>query len=390
MGRTPQTRRQILSALGLSAAAYAALINGLKAQSSGSADLDVAIVGAGAAGLTAGFLLNEAGWDFEIFEADKRYGGRALKDETFADFPIDLGGEWIHGRRGLLRELSGDRQAMDRATEYRPMTSDIVRGGRLRHDNSWARSWRGEQRFINTTWFDFFDAYMARPIRGRIRLNTAVQRIDYRGDTIKLTLRGRRIVTADQVIVTVPLNVLKDSDIDFRPVLPADKRAALRNTIMPDGLKLFLRFGGRFYPDVIFFEDGQIPDLSERIYYNAALDKPSQQNILGLFVYGALAHPWVTLSDRQIRDKALAELDDLYGKAASRSFQAFKVQNWSKSPYHRGAYSYFEDTDPADLGAPIEGRIHFAGEAYNRRRNGDWGFMHTAARTAVDVVRGMG
>jgi len=53
----------------------------------------VLIIGAGAAGLTAGYLLNQNNIDFEILEASDQFGGRIRIDNDFADFPIPLGAE---------------------------------------------------------------------------------------------------------------------------------------------------------------------------------------------------------------------------------------------------------------------------------------------------------
>ena len=58
--------------------------------------MNVLIIGAGAAGITAGHLLAERGVDFEILEASSTHGGRVRKVDDFVDFPIDIGGEWIH------------------------------------------------------------------------------------------------------------------------------------------------------------------------------------------------------------------------------------------------------------------------------------------------------
>ncbi len=54
------------------------------------ATMKVVIVGAGVAGLTAGYLLEQSGVEFEILEARSEYGGRVRKLEGFADFPIDI------------------------------------------------------------------------------------------------------------------------------------------------------------------------------------------------------------------------------------------------------------------------------------------------------------
>ncbi len=65
------------------------------------ADARVIIVGAGAAGLNAGRVLNEKGVNFTIVEASDQVGGRLRKNTEFADFPLDVGAEWIHGNKAL-------------------------------------------------------------------------------------------------------------------------------------------------------------------------------------------------------------------------------------------------------------------------------------------------
>ena len=62
----------------------------------------VIIIGAGAGGLSVGYLLNQQGIDFEILEASSVYGGRMRRTTTFADFPISLGGEWLHVEREIF------------------------------------------------------------------------------------------------------------------------------------------------------------------------------------------------------------------------------------------------------------------------------------------------
>jgi monoamine oxidase len=56
--------------------------------------LDVAIVGAGIAGLSAANMLMAAAKNVLVLEARNRVGGRALSDNSFAT-PVDLGAEWF-------------------------------------------------------------------------------------------------------------------------------------------------------------------------------------------------------------------------------------------------------------------------------------------------------
>jgi len=67
---------------------------------------NVIIIGAGAAGMYAGYLLKQNGIEFKILEASSVYGGRLKKAENFANFPLDLGAEWIHVDPKILGEIA--------------------------------------------------------------------------------------------------------------------------------------------------------------------------------------------------------------------------------------------------------------------------------------------
>ena len=59
-------------------------------------EVDVAVIGAGAAGLAAGGHLVSAGKSVVVLEARERVGGRARTVATPAGFPVDLGCGWLH------------------------------------------------------------------------------------------------------------------------------------------------------------------------------------------------------------------------------------------------------------------------------------------------------
>jgi monoamine oxidase len=57
------------------------------------------------AGLAAARHLHDCGHEALILEARSRIGGRAHTDYTLADFPVELGAEFIHGKRAVTHDL---------------------------------------------------------------------------------------------------------------------------------------------------------------------------------------------------------------------------------------------------------------------------------------------
>jgi len=66
----------------------------------------IAIVGGGIAGLYCGYLLRKAGLEVVILESNSQIGGRVRSVEGFVDWKrVDLGAEFIHGKKSLLKDI---------------------------------------------------------------------------------------------------------------------------------------------------------------------------------------------------------------------------------------------------------------------------------------------
>ncbi|HEY9648029.1 MAG TPA: FAD-dependent oxidoreductase, partial [Chroococcidiopsis sp.] len=70
----------------------------------------VLIVGAGVAGLTAAYRLQQAGVPVDVVEASQRVGGRLASVSQLPDLPnvVELGGEFIDTRHTAVRSLAAD------------------------------------------------------------------------------------------------------------------------------------------------------------------------------------------------------------------------------------------------------------------------------------------
>jgi monoamine oxidase len=324
----------------------------------------VLIIGAGAGGLAAGYLLKQQGVDFEIIEASSVYGGRMKINTDFADFPIPLGAEWLETNKGIFQEIVND--------------SNISVNIETIADAP-------DRKFVNSSWFNFFEQYIVPSVIGKISFNTIAQSIDYSGDQIVVTTQNGQQI-ADKVIVSVPLKILQDGDISFVPSLPQRKSNAISDTIIWEGFKAFFEFSEKFYDDNYEFDITPESD-GEKIYYDAAYGQDSTKNILGLFVVGKPALDFTSLSGDALRDFILYELDELYSNQATLNYVKHITQDWDNEPFIKTGYM----TDNADedtvrkLGESIAGKIYFAGGAYTDGE--DWVSVHAAALSAKKSIQ---
>ncbi|MFN8346037.1 MAG: NAD(P)/FAD-dependent oxidoreductase [Spirosomataceae bacterium] len=139
----------------------------------------IAVIGAGAAGLYAGYLLEEKGANYTILEASDQIGGRIRSLKGFADYDIELGAEEIRGNRSVWYDwakASGAAFVPDTLTDFYQIAAQ------LRSESQW------------NTDLDF-----------RLALLLAQQSLTYTGadstllqlmDTAKLAARVRHITEA--------------------------------------------------------------------------------------------------------------------------------------------------------------------------------------------------
>lgn len=324
----------------------------------------VLVIGAGAGGLSAGYFLHQKGIDFDILEASDIYGGRMKITKDFADFPIPLGAEWLETNPKIFQEIVNDPSVNVQIQTF-PDTPD--------------------KKFVNYSWFQFFEDYITPSVSTKIRFRSVVQSIEYGRKQIEVKTNNRTYL-ADKVIISVPLQVLKNRGITFIPELPQPKLEAIEQAVVWDGFKAFFEFKTNFYgEDEYIFSINPETD-GQKIYYNASLGQRTNKHILSLFVVGIPAQIYISRTGNDLKDFVLRELDQIYSNQATPNYLRHITQNWNKEPYIQGGYlsDYADPSTVKELGQTVNNSLFFVGGEYTDGK--DWVSVHTAAASAKRAV----
>ena len=359
----------------------------------------IIIIGAGAAGMMAAYTLKYMGIDnLLILDAHSDFGGRLREQPAgdFVDVPLDLGAEWIHvnpkilkdwllfpttseGSSNVIAEQEGSDAAqvtegleptksLPKTITYDPHTWSTYPYDYLRRNN-WMRFYYRDTKFYNSTWYGYFRDFLVEPfLLDHLQLNTVVTQVDARNaNQIRVTTQDGTLYLASHVIMAVPISILQSSQIHVLPAPPKRKTKTWNKIELAPGLKVWIEFQERFYPDVTI--PGTVFSYAhvDKEFFDAVWGKPSNRNLLALFEIGEEAWDHVELeSDEAIIEALLEELDEIFDGQASENYLQHRVQNWYNEPYIQGAYSYnweeyWDDIDK--LVEPLaDNRIYFCGE----------------------------
>jgi len=378
--------------------------------------IDVAIIGAGAAGLGAAHALKDAGVDILLLEARDRVGGRGYTVQAAPDVIFDVGCGWLHSadRNSFVpiaeqlhfeinRDLPPWRErafgkafpqkdrdefihALDdffeRLREAAKAGIDQPADRYLEAGNRWNPMIDAISTYINgcelgeVSILDF-DAYEDTNVNWRVRrgygallaaygaplpiaFNCNVTLIDHSGKRLRIeTSQGT--LAADKVIVTVPTNLIADEAIRFFPALPAKLDAAAGLPLgLADKVTLLLA-----EPEALP-KEGNLRGATMRREMGTYHLRPFGQPCIEGYFGGRYAQALEDAGDGAIAAASIDEIVSFLGNDFRRKLTPLRESRWAHDPFARGSYSHALPGHAGDrvvLAAPVDGRLFFAGEA---------------------------
>jgi len=396
----PLDRRHFLKLSGKAALATGVLA-ATGAAAAPVADVDVVVIGAGIAGLTAAKSLQNLGYEVIVLEARNRIGGRLYTDWSLGA-PFEWGAGWIHGPKG--NPVSGLAAAVGAKTfvtdddNYQIFAPDGTQQSDAAVDAGWEslekvfetiddRFEKDQtlekaikkvapnalkdpiQRWALSAGYEFdaggpieelsalyvdddqaFDGEDVIVLTGYdkilgpladgldIRLNQPVSKVEYQAGDGAYVYSGDTQYECSFVVCTLPLGVLQAGSVEFFPPLPKSYRTRINRMGMGNVTKLALKFDALYWPeDTQYF--GLMTAEKGRWNYFVNYRMFSPENILLGLSVGAYAAKAEKGNDAEMVADAMHSVRAMFGPHVPEPTQTL-ITRWSADPYSRGAYTY--------------------------------------------------
>jgi monoamine oxidase len=370
--------------------------------------LRVAVAGAGLAGLSAADELQRTGVEVVVLEARQRVGGRVWSRELDNGAVVEMGAEYILPGNTAVRELAarlglelwdkgmayGRREPRGGiATTHEQMAAAVpviesaldgapaeltaqefldgleidagVREALLARVEISSASPASEVAARDLAGIAHVDEEPAPSVAGgnqglalglaaqlgaAVQFSSPVERIEWRGDGVRLTAGGGEL-DADACVVAVPASVL--GRISFEPALPESHAAAFGAVRYGDAAKLFVPLAAPASPSAVM-------SVPERYWSWTARGAGGEvQPVVSAFAGSAPALERLGLASGP--ERWLASLTRLRAELALDP-AGVRLSTWADDPWVRAAYSTSAPPALAELAAKPLGPLAFAGE----------------------------
>jgi monoamine oxidase len=197
-----------------------------------------------------------------------------------------------------------------------------------------------------------------------VRLGHVVREVAWDDEGVTVTTDAGASFRASDVVVTLPLGVLKAGTVSFSPGLSPEVSGAIERLGMGVYDKVFLRFDEQFWEDVyVVRQQGPAGDDWHSWY---DMSRATGQPIIAALVGGPTARRFEAMSDDELVASALGALRHMYGPVVPAP-TGYRITRWAADPFAFGSYSYLAagatEADHDRVATPIDGRVHLAGEA---------------------------
>jgi monoamine oxidase len=331
----------------------------------------ILILGAGMAGLVAGYELSQLGHDVTIIEARSRPGGRVhTLREPFSDgLYAEAGAARIPDNHDLTLKYV---KLFDVPLE--PMYPPQLKALRLENGRREVPSegfTEGLGQFFGdelggspARWSkikggtDLLPKAFARRLGDKIRYGLKVVRIDQDANSASAVfLENGKLQTlkADRILCTIPFSVLRNIEL---PKFPERKLNIIKRLEYASVSRVYLQTKNRFW-EAKGLSGFALTDKAVEIW-QPTWSQPGTRGILMTYARPGEAEPIANMKETERISSTLGQLDQIF-PSLRENYERGASKCWIEDEWSRGAWAFVGIGDLVAASA-AEGRIHFAGE----------------------------
>jgi monoamine oxidase len=355
----------------------------------------VLILGAGMAGLVAGYELSKLGHDITILEARTRPGGRVhTLREPFADN--------LHAESGAARIRDNHDLTLKYVKEFDlplepfyPAKLNVVRfdlGGRREvsidgYTDAMTQNYNEELGGTPEIWhtikggMDLLPYAFATRLGNKIHYGAAVVRIDQNAQqaTVKfLQNEATQTISADVVLCTIPFTVLRRLEL---PGLSSRKKDLIKHTPYDNVSRVYLQTKTRFWENKnlngFAFTKGAIE------IWQPTWSQPGPRGILMSYARPSEADRITSLKENERIRQTLSQLDSIF-TGLRANFELGVTKCWNEDQWSRGAWGFVGLADLPTAPAPYR-RVYFAGEHFSPLYSWIQGAVSSALKAVKEI-----
>lgn len=339
----------------------------------GAAPQRIIIIGAGIAGLSAGYELTQLGHQVTILEAQARPGGRIQTlREAFADgLYAEAGAARIRDSHDLVLKyvkLFGLPLEPMYPSQLSAVTAEGRGMKRVKIDDftkELGKTFGSELGGAHSRWTkikggnDLLPRAFAERLANRIHYNSPVVRIEQDETSARAVVmqNGKtEMLTADRILCTVPFSLLRKIQL---PANFSEKKIKAINELNYDNVsRVYLQTKKRSWEEVGLSGFGLTKEGVE--VWQPTWNQPGQRGIVMTYARPGTAEPIAAMKESERINSTIKQLDSLL-PGVRENFETGTSKCWNEDEWARGAWA-FAGVGSLLLFAQPEGRIHFAGE----------------------------
>ena len=355
----------------------------------------IVIIGAGMAGLVAGYELSQLGHDITILEAQARAGGRVqtLRDPFSDGLYAEAGAARIPDSHDLTLKyvklfgvplepmypsrLSALRVAGD---SRREVSMDAFTNGLAEY---FGPEFRGPNRFSKVKGGnDNLPKAFAQRLAAKISYGSPVVKIEQDAHSARVTFldKGKpQTVSGDRVLCAVPFSVLRNIE------LPADfserKRRIIENLEYASVSRVYLQAKKRSWEEKGLNGFALTSEAVE--IWQPTWNQPGPRGILMTYNRPGQAERIEEMKESERINSTLTQLGQWF-PGLQENFERGATKCWIEDEWARGAWSFVGPRDYEVASSPA-GRIHFAGEHLSQWSSWMQGALDSGLRVVKEI-----